>query len=46
MGHAGALIGSHADSHEAKVRALRAAGVATAAELSALIPDVQRVLGE
>ncbi|MBI4081688.1 MAG: succinate--CoA ligase subunit alpha [Candidatus Lambdaproteobacteria bacterium] len=44
MGHAAALIGSAGDTHEAKVRLLRAAGVHTAALVSELITNVQAAL--
>jgi succinyl-CoA synthetase alpha subunit len=41
MGHAAALIGSRADTHAAKMRALTRAGVHTAATLSELVPAVR-----
>ncbi len=44
MGHAGALIGSHADTHEAKVARLREAGVATAALVTELVTQARTAL--
>ena len=45
MGHAGALIDGQADTHAAKVSALRAAGVAVAETLSELVPAVRGIAG-
>lgn len=44
MGHAAALVGSHADSQPAKVAALRAAGVHVANNLAALADAAQAAL--
>jgi succinyl-CoA synthetase alpha subunit len=41
MGHAGALIGSHADTHAAKMEALTRAGVHATGSLSGLVAAVQ-----
>ncbi|MBI4182368.1 MAG: CoA-binding protein [Proteobacteria bacterium] len=45
MGHAGALIGSRADSHAAKIAALRAASVAAAETVSELVPALRGLVG-
>ncbi len=42
MGHAGALIGSQADTHEAKLEALRAAGVEAVGDLGQLVAACRR----
>lgn len=44
MGHAGALIGSQADTHEAKLAALRAAGVDAVGSLGELVDAARRAL--
>ncbi|MBM3340926.1 MAG: succinate--CoA ligase subunit alpha [Betaproteobacteria bacterium] len=44
MGHAAAMVGSHADSHGAKVAALRAAGVRVADKLAGLAAAAQAAL--
>lgn len=44
MGHAAALIGSHADTHPAKVAALSAAGVQAAGSLSGMVKATQDAL--
>ena len=44
MGHAAALVGSHADSQAAKVEALRRAGVHVADNLRSLVDAAQRAL--
>ncbi len=44
MGHAGALIGSQADTHPAKVALLQNAGVCVAGLVSDLVPRVRDAL--
>ncbi|MBI3918278.1 MAG: CoA-binding protein [Betaproteobacteria bacterium] len=44
MGHAAALVGSHADSHEAKTRMLKHAGVQVAAGVSDVVKSTQAAL--
>jgi succinyl-CoA synthetase alpha subunit len=44
MGHAAALIGSHADTHEAKLGALAGAGADAIQSLRELLPSVRRNL--
>lgn len=46
MGHAAALVGSHADSQAAKVEALRKAGVHVAANLRQLVEAAQAALSQ
>ncbi|OGA56225.1 MAG: succinate--CoA ligase subunit alpha [Betaproteobacteria bacterium RIFCSPLOWO2_12_FULL_62_58] len=46
MGHAGALIGSHADSHSAKMKALLKAGVHATGTVTELVPAVGAALNE
>lgn len=45
MGHAAALVGSHADTQPAKVQALRQAGVHVADNLRKVVEAAQRALG-
>ncbi len=44
MGHAGALIGSHADTHSAKMKALERAGVHATGTISGLVAAAKRAL--
>ena len=44
MGHAGALIGSYADTHPAKIKLLREAGAHTADTITQLVPAVRAAL--
>lgn len=44
MGHAGALIGSHADTHPAKMKALERAGVHATGTVSGLVAAAERAL--
>ena len=44
MGHAAALIGSHADTHEAKLEALAEAGADAIQSVEELLPSVRRNL--
>lgn len=44
MGHAAALVNSHADTHEAKVAALRAAGAHVAVELIGIVEAARSAL--
>jgi succinyl-CoA synthetase alpha subunit len=46
MGHAAALIGSHADTHPAKMKALSKAGVHAAGTVTGLVPAVKAALDQ
>jgi succinyl-CoA synthetase alpha subunit len=44
MGHAAALVGSHADSHAAKTRMLKRAGVRVASGLTEVVKVIRAAL--
>jgi succinyl-CoA synthetase alpha subunit len=46
MGHAAALIGSHADTHSAKMKALEKAGAHAVGTVSGLVPAVAAALND